>query len=154
MRVDPIRMIGLMLRQGGRPKILRGQFPVRKTRRARLLQAQFALRSTKVPVLVVIAGADGSDPVPLVRDARVNIFPKWTPDGEHLIYSSWDGGRSDYRRVPVSGGAPVTLVGNAADYNFDVGGDGRLLLRDRDLPGDRRGRRALPGRHAAPTCSR
>ena len=76
-----------------------------------------------------ISGADGSDPVPLVRDARVNIFPKWTPDGEHLIYSSWDGGRSDYRRVPVSGGAPVTLVGNAADYNFDVGGDGRLLLR-------------------------
>jgi len=79
-----------------------------------------------------MAGADGSDPTPLVRDARVNIFPKWSPDGNHLIYMSGDGGGTEYRRVAISGGTPVTLLGKVADYNFDVGPDGRLLFRDED----------------------
>jgi len=81
-----------------------------------------------------MAGADGSDPLPLVQDARVNIFPKWSPDGEHLIYMSGTGlgGETEYRRVAISGGTPQTLLGNAADYNFDVGPDGRLLFRDAD----------------------
>ncbi len=73
-----------------------------------------------------MAGADGSEPVPLVQDEAVNIFPKWTRDGEHLIYLSG----SEYRRVSTSGGAPTTLLANAVDYNFDVGLDGRLLFRD------------------------
>jgi Tol biopolymer transport system component len=80
-----------------------------------------------------MAGADGSDPTPLVRDARVNIFPKWSPDGNHLIYMSYDGGGTEYRRVAISGGTPQTLLANAAwDWNFDVGPDGRLLFRDED----------------------
>ena len=73
-----------------------------------------------------VARADGSDPVPLVQDAAVNIFPRWTPDGEQLIYMSGP----EYRRVSISGGAPITLLGDADDYNFDIGLDGRLLLRD------------------------
>jgi Tol biopolymer transport system component len=80
-----------------------------------------------------MAGADGSDPTPLVRDAHINIFPKWSPDGGDLIYmSNTAGGQAEYRRVAISGGTPVTLLGNAADYNFDVGPDGRLLFRDAD----------------------
>jgi Tol biopolymer transport system component len=81
---------------------------------------------------VWMVGADGSDPLPLVQDARVNIFPKWSPDGGHLIYlSNADGGgQAEYRRVAILGGTPETLLGNAADWNFDVGPDGRLLFRD------------------------
>jgi len=79
-----------------------------------------------------VAGADGSDPVPLVQDEAVNIFPKWTPDGEQVIYlaAAESGSGSEYRRVSISGGAPTTLLGDADDYNFDIGLDGRLLLRD------------------------
>jgi len=80
------------------------------------------------------AGADGSNPVPLVQDAAFNIFPKWTPDGEQLVYFSFSrpGSGSEYRRVPVSGGAPVTVLENAADFNFDIGLDGRLLFKNTD----------------------
>jgi Tol biopolymer transport system component len=80
-----------------------------------------------------MAGADGSDATPLVRDARSNIFPKWSPDGSHLIYWSGSGGGAvEYRQVAISGGTPVTLLGKASDFLFDVGRDGRLLFRDAD----------------------
>jgi Tol biopolymer transport system component len=73
-----------------------------------------------------VAGADGTNPVAIVQDGLVNIFPKWSPDGEHLIYLT----PSEYRRVSVSGGAPTTLLADSGDYKFDVGPDGRLLFRD------------------------
>jgi serine/threonine-protein kinase len=80
-----------------------------------------------------VANADGSNPVQLVQDGRINIFPQWTPDNQHLIYLSRSQvapGRSDeYRTVAVSGGAPQTILGNAADRNFDVGPQGQLLSR-------------------------
>jgi len=84
-----------------------------------------------------VANADGSDPMQLVQDGRVNIFPRWASDGEHLVYRSQAPSRDpstvEYRNVSISGGAPRTLSRNAGsrnmlDLNFDVGPDGRLLF--------------------------
>ena len=80
-----------------------------------------------------VANADGSNPVQLVQDARMNIFPRWTPDNQHLIYLSRSQvapARTDeYRSVAVSGGAPQTVLKNGVDRNFDVGPQGQLLFR-------------------------
>ncbi len=76
-----------------------------------------------------ISSDDGSNPVQLVRDSRVDTFPHWTPDGQRLIYLSYP---DEYRSVSVSGGAPETIlkVKILADAYFDVGPDGRLLFRN------------------------
>ena len=83
--------------------------------------------------VIWVANADGSNPVQLAQDGRINIFPKWTPDSQYLVYlsrSEVTPARTDiYRRVAVSGGAPQTLLENATDRDFDVGPQGRLLFR-------------------------
>jgi Tol biopolymer transport system component len=80
-----------------------------------------------------VADADGSNPVQLVQDGRINIFPKWAPDNQHLIYLSRShvtpAPTDEYRSVVISGGAPQTVLTNAADIDFDVGAQGRLLFR-------------------------
>jgi Tol biopolymer transport system component len=80
-----------------------------------------------------VANADGSDPVQLVQDGRINIFPRWAPDGEHLVYRcqapTRDPSTFEYRSVPISGGAPESVSRNAPDLNFDVGPGGRLLFK-------------------------
>ncbi|MGD0011443.1 MAG: hypothetical protein ABSE93_23245 [Terriglobia bacterium] len=80
-----------------------------------------------------VANADGSNPVQLVQDGRINIFPQWIPDNQHLIYLSRSkvapGPTDEYRSVAVSGGARQTILKNAPDRNFDVGLQGRLLFR-------------------------
>jgi eukaryotic-like serine/threonine-protein kinase len=82
---------------------------------------------------VWLANSDGSNPVPLVQDERINIFPRWTWDSRYLIYSSRrslpDPHDSEYRRILVSGGAPQTLLKEAQDTGFDVGSDGQLLFK-------------------------
>lgn len=82
------------------------------------------------------ANADGSNPVQQVQDGRINIFPRWTPDNQRLIYLSRSQvapERTDeYRSVAASGGAPQTILKNAPDLYFDVGRDGRLLFRSRE----------------------
>jgi len=70
--------------------------------------------------------------VKLVEDERINLFPRWTPDGQELIYLSqggfFTGATNEYRRVAISGGAPQILLKNATQESFDVGPDGRLLF--------------------------
>jgi Tol biopolymer transport system component len=80
-----------------------------------------------------VANADGSNPIQLVKDNQVNIFPRWTPDSQRLIYHSDPASSQlneyDYRSVPVSGGAPEDILKNAMDLYPDVGPDGRLLFK-------------------------
>ena len=84
-----------------------------------------------------MADANGSNAMQLVTDSRVNIFPRWSPDGRHIVYLSLGdrGPRSvlqdqnyDYRSVAISGGAPQTIEGGSFG-TVDVGGDGRLLYQ-------------------------
>ncbi|MGA3327560.1 MAG: protein kinase [Terriglobia bacterium] len=83
--------------------------------------------------IIWVANADGSNPVQLVQDGRINIFPRWTPDSQHLVYLSRSQGTpaptDEYRSVAVSGGAPQTLLKHAPDRNFDVGPQGRVLYK-------------------------
>ncbi|MGC2332103.1 MAG: protein kinase [Candidatus Acidiferrales bacterium] len=76
-----------------------------------------------------LSNADGSNPVQLVRDSRVDVFPHWTADSQRLIYLSYP---DEYRSVSISGGAPETVLklGRLTDAYFDVGPDGRLLFRN------------------------
>jgi Tol biopolymer transport system component len=78
-----------------------------------------------------VANADGADAVQLVRDNMINVFPVWTPDSQHVIYHAETGDvtQNEYRSVPISGGAAETVLKQATDRFFDVGVDGRLLIR-------------------------
>lgn len=78
-----------------------------------------------------MANSDGSDSVQLVQDGAVNVFPHWTSDSQHVIYQAELNG-DNYRSVPISGGAPTTLMSSADDEWFDVGPDGRLLFLRED----------------------
>jgi Tol biopolymer transport system component len=78
---------------------------------------------------VWVSAADGSGAAALVQDARINIFPAWTPDSAGLVYSSiHHGGTNQLRRVALSGGAPQPLV-NVKEWTMcDVARDGRVLF--------------------------
>ncbi|PYV35319.1 MAG: hypothetical protein DMG22_02690 [Acidobacteria bacterium] len=80
-----------------------------------------------------VADADGSNPVQLVEDEHINIFPHWKADGQYLIYCSHGSmafATSEYqfRSVAVSGGSPQVVLDHAATLRFDVGPDERLLF--------------------------
>ena len=76
--------------------------------------------------------ADGSNPVQVVKDDGINVFPHWEPDSQHLIYavSSTPYG---FNRVSISGGTPETILKNGNDVYFDVGLGGRLLFQNSKL---------------------
>ncbi|MBV8673916.1 MAG: PD40 domain-containing protein [Acidobacteriaceae bacterium] len=78
-----------------------------------------------------LANSDGSNPVPLAPDGWRDIFPRWTPDSEYLVYTYLASSSTapEYRRVPVSGGAPQTLLRNVTDFVPDVDSEGELLFR-------------------------
>ena len=84
--------------------------------------------------------ADGSDAVQLVEDGQSNVYPRWTPDGQGLVYTSrtrgvmtraWSG-EVEIRRVPATG-APTELLSLATSAPVSsVAPDGRVLLMDRE----------------------
>ncbi|MGH9739527.1 MAG: LpqB family beta-propeller domain-containing protein [Candidatus Acidiferrales bacterium] len=78
-----------------------------------------------------VCDSDGANAAPLVQDARVNIFPAWSPDGRSILYDS-ESATFPYghecRSVPVSGGAPQTLF-KMPQNKVDVGRDGRVLFQ-------------------------
>jgi eukaryotic-like serine/threonine-protein kinase len=79
-----------------------------------------------------ISDADGSNPLQLVRDSRINTFPLWSSDNQRVVYQSfpkvWNAGKSEYRSVSVSGGVPQTVFKNSIGDLFDIGTDGRFLF--------------------------
>jgi Tol biopolymer transport system component len=81
-----------------------------------------------------ISNADGGEPVEVVRNGNINIYPRWSSDNDHLIYVTTTASRSasgaDYRTVAISGGAPAVLGGDGFDHFFDVNREGRLLMFD------------------------
>lgn len=79
-----------------------------------------------------VSDADGSNAVQLVHDNWSNVFPRWSSDSKHVIY--WSEGNVDngeaIRIIPLSGGAPKTIVKENSDIFVDVALDGRLLFRN------------------------
>jgi len=78
-----------------------------------------------------ISDANGSNPVQLVRDDRVNVFPQWSWDNQRVVYQSfpkrWPGKGTEYRSVSASGGVPQTVLDHSVGDVFDIGADGRFL---------------------------
>ena len=83
-----------------------------------------------------ISSADGSNPVQLVRDKQINVFPLWSPDSQRIVYRSEPAagseGDNSYQSIPVSGGVPDTILKNATGDFFDVGASGHLLFWNSD----------------------
>jgi Tol biopolymer transport system component len=78
-----------------------------------------------------VADVTGASATQLVRDARINLFPRWSPDGNRIVYFSFDdqGKEGDYRSVAISGGAPQTILKSEGFFIFDVARDGRVLYQ-------------------------
>lgn len=78
-----------------------------------------------------MADANGGNATQLVRDDRTNLFPRWSPDGNRIVYFSFDdqGRNEDYRSIAISGGAPQTIIRSGGNFIFDVGRDGRVLYQ-------------------------
>lgn len=88
------------------------------------------------PERIGMADANGANATQLVRDERLNIFPRWSPDGNRIVYRSLEaqGRDADYRSVAISGGAPQIVLQKGNGHIFDVGRDGRILYQQ-DLGG-------------------
>ena len=80
--------------------------------------------------------ADGSNPVQLVEDDRVNVYPRWAPDSQGLVYSSRLLGflsGAEIRRVALPSSSPQKLVPSAIGAPWgDIGPDGRIVFRAPD----------------------
>jgi hypothetical protein len=78
--------------------------------------------------------ADGGNASSVVVDSRVNAFPRWTADGQALLFMSRTPGvpqtAPEVRRIPVAGGAAEVLPMNVWGPDWgDVSADGRLVYR-------------------------
>ena len=84
---------------------------------------------------VWIMDADGSNPVKLIQDTYVNAFPRWTSDGQSLVFASRRRGVDAsriVRKLSLSGTAPEELPVQLIEAGgVDVSPDGRLVFRER-----------------------
>jgi Tol biopolymer transport system component len=83
--------------------------------------------------IIWVIDSDGLNPVPLVQDGRVNIFPRWAPDGQTVFYTRifpgfFPASPTEICSTTLVGSAPQTLPVKADRDLFDVGPDGRLLF--------------------------
>jgi eukaryotic-like serine/threonine-protein kinase len=97
--------------------------------------AYFTNRNSLEQDTLWVMDADGRNATRILEDGRFNIHPRWTPDGETLVFASRADGSSaeltfDVRRVSVSGGVPQVLSMKPFNSTWgDVGADGRFLNR-------------------------
>jgi Tol biopolymer transport system component len=98
--------------------------------------AYFCNRNSLEQDTLWIMDADGGNVSRIFDDGRINIHPRWAPDGQELIYVSRAPGRPtrpgphELRRIALSGGAPQPLGIRPSDSTWgDIGPDGRLIYR-------------------------
>jgi WD40-like Beta Propeller Repeat len=91
--------------------------------------AYFSNRHGVEREIIWVMDSDGSNPVPLVEDERVNIFPRWAPDGQTVFYTRMShASPSEICSTAVTGSAPQILQVKADENALDVGPDGRVLF--------------------------
>ena len=96
--------------------------------------AYFTNRKGAENEAIWVMEADGSNPVQVVEDERVNILPRWSGDSQSLVYGSRPRGLQgalEVRRVALSGQPPEKLpltasVDMFADFG-DIARDGRFV---------------------------
>jgi eukaryotic-like serine/threonine-protein kinase len=91
--------------------------------------AYFSNRHGVEREIIWVMDSDGSNPVPLVEDGRMNIFPRWAPDGQTVFYTrSSPGSPLEVCSTAIVGSAPQILPVKADGGDLDVGPDGRVLF--------------------------
>jgi Tol biopolymer transport system component/DNA-binding winged helix-turn-helix (wHTH) protein len=77
---------------------------------------------------------DGTNATPVAQDERVNINPRWSADGQWIIYGSRRAGSGslqtgdfELRRIALSGGASTALPVGAVNGLSDIGPRDELL---------------------------
>ncbi len=98
--------------------------------------AYFTYRNGAENESIWMMNADGSNPVQLVADTLLNIFPRWTLDGQSLIFTSRRPDNRAYqilRRLNLSDAVPAELPVEPGDSTWgDVGLEGRLVFRGKN----------------------
>jgi Tol biopolymer transport system component len=76
-----------------------------------------------------IAPLNGGSPRRLSAGALPEIYPRYTPDGEFVVYHTWSAGADRVWRIPHNGGPPepLTPARNDDDGYADVSPDGRSI---------------------------
>ncbi len=81
-----------------------------------------------------VSGADGSDPTRLTDADMSEHFATWSPDGEWIAYSTWDGNEGHLYKVRSDGGGtPARLTRDAATYFAPAWGPGDRIVAVRGL---------------------
>ena len=81
-----------------------------------------------------VSAADGSNPERLTDADRSEHFATWSPDGEWIAYSTWDGNEGHlYKTRADGGGDPVRLTRDAATYFAPAWGPGDRIVAVRGL---------------------
>jgi hypothetical protein len=95
--------------------------------------AYFSNRRGAEPETIWTMASDGSNATPLTEDGRVSVYPRWTGDGQSLIFMSRMGAnQSELRRVPFAGMKPEILESSerfAVPWG-DIASDGRMAYSD------------------------
>jgi Tol biopolymer transport system component len=88
---------------------------------------------------IFVAGADGSEPRPIVDTGADDYYPSWSPDGSMIAFTSKaGGGDQDVFVVEVSGGRLRNLTAGSPDSDETFGwtpGGQILFLSDRSRTG-------------------
>src|SRR5437667_5468539 len=92
--------------------------------------AYFSSRHGVEKQIIWVLDSDGLNSVPLVEDGRVNIFPRWAPDGQTVFYTRMSHASSPLEicSTAVVGGAPQILPVKEEGGVLDVGPDGGVLF--------------------------
>jgi eukaryotic-like serine/threonine-protein kinase len=97
--------------------------------------AYFTNRKGAETEAIWMMDADGSNPVKLVEDKYVNVFPRWASDSQSLVFTSRNRGVQAsriVRKVSVSGTVPEEFPVQLIEAGgVDVRPDGHLLFRER-----------------------
>ncbi|MXY30349.1 MAG: amidohydrolase family protein [Gammaproteobacteria bacterium] len=76
-----------------------------------------------------VSDADGSNPTRITEADRSEHFPAWSPDGEWIAYSTWDGEVGHMYKSRADGsGDPERLTAEPAAYFFPAWGPGNRLV--------------------------
>jgi Tol biopolymer transport system component len=92
--------------------------------------AYFTNRGGAERECIWVMDADGGNPIKLVEDNAINVFPRWTADGQQLVFATRERTlpvARHCRRVSVAGGAPEALPIKLFLDHADVAPDGRLI---------------------------
>ena len=91
--------------------------------------AFFQPREVPIRGDIWVIPAAGGEPRQVTFDSCESGWPRWTPDGRSIVYSSARAGSLTLWRVPAAGGTPTALTtGAGEDTEADISADGRTLL--------------------------